>query len=100
MDTGRLVEGRREPGCEGVFTECGETEVLAWVYVFVCTNVCEACECICMHMCVHVNMCICECACVYVCTCVCRYVCACVWVCMGVGVCRCGGCAGVCVWRT
>lgn len=78
MDTGRLVEGRREPGCEGVFTECGETEVLAWVYVFVCTNVCEACECVCMYMCVHVNMCICECACVYVCTCVCRYVCACV----------------------
>ena len=47
MDTGWLVEGRREPGCEGVFTECGETEVLAWVYVFVCTNVCEARECIC-----------------------------------------------------
>ena len=50
MDTGRLVEGRREPGCEGVFTESGETEVLACVYVFVCMNMCEACERICMHL--------------------------------------------------
>lgn len=54
MDTGRLVEGGRGPGCEGVFTECGETGVLACVYVLVCMNVCVACEC--MGVRVHVPM--------------------------------------------
>lgn len=62
-----------------------EIEVLACVYVFVCLNVCEACECICMHMCVHVNTYICERACVclhmcvHVCVFMCTHVCACIW---------------------
>ena len=83
MDTGRLVEEGRGPGCEGVFTECGETGVLAWclcayvyecvcsmnAWVYVCMCLCE-CACVggCLHMCVHV--CVCS-ICTHVCMCAC-----------------------------
>lgn len=59
MDAGRLVEEGRGPGCEGVFTECGETGGLAWcLCAYVYESVCS------MNARVYVCMCLCECACV------------------------------------
>lgn len=49
-------EGGRGPDVSWCLQSLRETEVLACVYVFVCLTVCEACECICMHVCACEHM--------------------------------------------